>query len=285
MNYYKIQSALGGLKLDFGYEFIEQDWVLDFEAKGQVAVGDLLQGPAKLAGPILGGKKAFGPAGNHAGAGVASGREPGDYVKGGPLTKPGSYVPPGAISSGSGNSPKVQTGGTAKLEKSNGVAGMPKGLPPGEQKAEGPKGDAGFGAPKASAQPGNKGNGPAGQSGLPGAKHGPSNVPAPPLGRVLGNRDWLIYIECTGDGVVVKHGNRTFPLDSLSTQTKAEHELVKCLREIVARRQATIGPGELPYRPVLQFVVHPDVFRAYYMAYPLLDALRLPMQRENRGEL
>src|SRR5207245_1127904 len=31
-NYYRAMQALGGLKVDFGYEFIDADWVLDFSA-------------------------------------------------------------------------------------------------------------------------------------------------------------------------------------------------------------------------------------------------------------
>jgi hypothetical protein len=104
------------------------------------------------------------------------------------------------------------------------------------------------------------------------------------LGRILGNRDWLIYVECSAQGVVLKHGNQKFSLESLAVPTKGEHTLVQTVREIIARRQATVGPGEPPYRPMLRFLVNPDGLRAYYLAYPLLDVLRLPMQRENVEE-
>src|SRR5262249_34311362 len=33
-NYYRIQSAMEGLKIDFGYELIDEDWVLNFPEEG-----------------------------------------------------------------------------------------------------------------------------------------------------------------------------------------------------------------------------------------------------------
>jgi hypothetical protein len=105
--------------------------------------------------------------------------------------------------------------------------------------------------------------------------------PAPPLGRILGNRDWPIYLECNADGVVVKQGNQKFSVQSLSTPTKGENALVQALRQIIDRRQATVRPGEPPYRPMLRFQIQPDGLRAYYLAYPLLDSLHVPMTREN----
>jgi hypothetical protein len=109
----------------------------------------------------------------------------------------------------------------------------------------------------------------------------PKVVSPPPLGRILANRDWLIYIECNGNGVVVKQGNQKFSAESLAAPIKGEHPLVQAVREMVARRQATVREGEPPYRPLLRFQLQPDGMRAYYLAYPLLDVLKLPMTREN----
>jgi len=105
--------------------------------------------------------------------------------------------------------------------------------------------------------------------------------PAAPLGRILGNRDWLIYIECTAEGVVVKQGNQKFSVESLAKQTSGEHPLVKAVQQMIERRQATVRAGEPPYRPMLRFQVRPDGLRSYYLAYPLFGNTRLPMAREN----
>jgi hypothetical protein len=50
---------------------------------------------------------------------------------------------------------------------------------------------------------------------------------------------------------------------------------------MIARRQATVLPGEPPYRPLLRFQVQPEGLRSYYLAYPLLAPLGVPMAREN----
>jgi hypothetical protein len=51
---------------------------------------------------------------------------------------------------------------------------------------------------------------------------------------------------------------------------------------MIERRQATVRTGESPYRPQIRFMVFPDGFRAYYLAYPALETLGLTMTRELR---
>ena len=50
---------------------------------------------------------------------------------------------------------------------------------------------------------------------------------------------------------------------------------------MVARRQASVRPGEAPYRPQLRFLVRPDGLRSFHLAYPALESLRLPMTRQD----
>jgi hypothetical protein len=50
---------------------------------------------------------------------------------------------------------------------------------------------------------------------------------------------------------------------------------------MIVRRQSTVRPGEPPYRPMIRFRVRPDGLRSYYLAYPALEALHVPMSREN----
>jgi hypothetical protein len=104
--------------------------------------------------------------------------------------------------------------------------------------------------------------------------------PPVPLGRLIANRDWILLIECRNDGVVLKYGNQKYSLAELSAKSKGEHPLVATVRQVIARRQATVVPGEPPWRPMLRFQVERDGMPAYYMAYPLLDALHLPMSQE-----
>jgi hypothetical protein len=105
--------------------------------------------------------------------------------------------------------------------------------------------------------------------------------PAPvPLSRLIGNRDYLFVVECKADALVLQPWGTRFEV-SKAPAPGQEHPLVKTIRQMVARRQATVRPGEPPYRPMIRFQVHPDGRHAYYFAYPLLEPLRYPMSREN----
>src|SRR4029077_1819161 len=167
---------------------------------------------------------------------------------------PGS--PPGA-GKGSGGPP------------STGTAGMPNGLPPLPASGGGGGGPAGAtgGTAKAAGSPDQGAQTPqvarpadpdsvVGSMPSPGTKN--ARPAPPPLGRVLGNRDWLLYVECRADGVVLKYGNQRFSLAMLAQKSPGEHPLTTAVREVVARRQATVGPGEPPWRPMLRFQVQPD---------------------------
>jgi hypothetical protein len=105
--------------------------------------------------------------------------------------------------------------------------------------------------------------------------------PMVPLSRLLGNRDFVITIECKADAVFVQPWGTRFPLASMPDRPDPNHPLVRTVEQIVARRQAVVAQGESPYRPLLHFQVHPDGLRAYYRAYPLLAGLQIPMAREN----
>jgi hypothetical protein len=212
--------------------------------------------------------------------------------------------PPGGTGTGGPPSALAQdASGKQGRTPFEGSGGMPNGLPPKPPSSPGPQGERGPGGEGPSLdgkKTGNDGSAVAGK-GTGGDGKSPSEagsgaitlsgpLPAtgakgaslgPPLGRVLANRDWFIYLECTAEGVTLTHGNQKFPVDTLTVPTTGEHPLVETVRQLIAKRQATVLPGEPPYRPLLRFQVRPDGQRAYYRAYPLLETLRLPMSREN----
>jgi hypothetical protein len=178
-----------------------------------------------------------------------------------------------------------------------GVAGTPgsdRAGPAGEAPASaaGPPG-AGAAASGPSANPGGapngRGDGPADAGGDQGLPASPTLAPGParrsrppsPLSRLLGNRDWPITVECQADAVVLRPTSRRIPLASLEAGGPDEPGLVAAVRKLIDDRQALVRPGEAPYRPVIRFLVHPEGLRVYYLAYPLLEGLRLPMLREN----
>jgi hypothetical protein len=58
-------------------------------------------------------------------------------------------------------------------------------------------------------------------------------------------------------------------------------QLRRAVHQLIARRQATVRPGESPYRPLIRFLVRPDGLRTYHLAFPALESLRVPMARIN----
>jgi hypothetical protein len=232
----------------------------------------------------LGGAAASGgqPPGSATGAGGVPPNQP--FTGGGPPSGQAGGVPE------SGGQPSGQTvgaaasGGQAQGSADGASPSPPMGLlggvpqPGAMGSGKQPPGvGTGTGAPTGSVsyQPLGMGNNP---SGPPDAR---PVAPAPFPGRLLPNRDWVLIVECSSDAVVVKYANQKFTLAALSAAAQGEHPFTKTVREIIARRQATVRPGEPPYRPLLRFQVKPDGLRSYYLAYPLLSPLGLPMAREN----
>jgi hypothetical protein len=116
--------------------------------------------------------------------------------------------------------------------------------------------------------------------GLPGSGAAGKGGPAPPLGRLLGNRDFLVTVDCYGDHVTVFPGGSQFRWKANAPQA-TDAAIAQHVRELIDRRQAGVQPGEPPYRPAVRFQVAGDGLRTYYHVYPLLEPLRVPMMREN----
>jgi hypothetical protein len=98
---------------------------------------------------------------------------------------------------------------------------------------------------------------------------------------LIGNRDWIISIECTADGLVLLPSRQRIGTAQLTKGENGSNALLEAVQQMIARRQASVRPGEPPYRPMIRFRVLPDGLRAYYLAYPALEGLRVPMTREN----
>jgi hypothetical protein len=232
--YYRAHDALDGLKLDFGYELIEGDWVLDFSKQGTGVRNQ--ESAVRSQGPGDSGQGSR-PRTEEKSAGGSS-PTAGDG--------PRRSVP---TASASAAEPWKRGGGSAP-----GAAGSGEG-PPAESSTESPN-------PLAS-------------------KQSQTARPVSPLSRLLGNRDLIIIVECTAAAVTVPATGDEHSASALQAPAQGEHPLVMAIRQLIARRQATVRPGEPPYRPTIRFRIHPDGLRTYYFAYPLLEDLRLLMVREN----
>jgi hypothetical protein len=112
---------------------------------------------------------------------------------------------------------------------------------------------------------------------LPGVK--PSKKPPPKrLASLHGDRDWVIFVECRADSVVLYPTQRTYPLSSLAGEN---NPLLEAIRQMIDRRQGLVRPGELPFRPQVRFLVLPENLRSYHLAFPALEALPVPKTRQN----
>ncbi|HVS39438.1 MAG TPA: hypothetical protein VMS17_28025 [Gemmataceae bacterium] len=104
-----------------------------------------------------------------------------------------------------------------------------------------------------------------------------SSRPAPTMrpARLSGDRDWIIYVECKPEGVVIYPTQLLIPASALANPSVG-NPLMQTIQQLISRKQATVRPGDAPYRPEVRFLVHPDAGRAYHLAYPLLDGLAAP---------
>jgi hypothetical protein len=170
----------------------------------------------------------------------------------------------GEVPSGGSGGAAAQGSGQGITGHAPGVGG-PGGLPGGDSSSDVP--DTPLLAP----------------TNLPGTARGTkaaAAAPALPRIRAL-NRDWVIPIECQADGVLLIPGRTRFSITALAPTPGKSHPLALTVQQLISRRQATVAVGDPPYRPRLLFQVRSDGLRAYYLAYPLLESLHLPMAREN----
>jgi anti-sigma factor ChrR (cupin superfamily) len=99
--------------------------------------------------------------------------------------------------------------------------------------------------------------------------------------RTVGNRDWIIEVECAANAVIVHPTRLRLSLSTVKETRGADNALLQAVKQMIDRRQASVRPGEPPYRPQLRFLVRPDGLRTFHLAYPLLEPLRLPMRRQD----
>jgi hypothetical protein len=102
----------------------------------------------------------------------------------------------------------------------------------------------------------------------------------PPVSRIIGNRDFLITITCYQDHATVTPGSAQFRWPTKGSPEE-DQALTRYVQQLIERRQASVVPGEVPYRPVIRFQVAPGGLRTYYCAYPPLGTLHVAMMREN----
>jgi hypothetical protein len=171
-----------------------------------------------------------------------------------------------------------------------GVVGSANASGAGRTEGTGPGGAAG---PQTTATPGSGGAKIAGNDpGNPPPSQEKDNTPrfapaqAPPakkppplrMARLNGDRDYLIFIECRADDVVLYPAQKAFPVQQLA---RGDQALLQAVKQMIDRKQSLVRAGELPFRPQVRFLVHPESIRSYHTTYPILNALGVPQTRQN----
>lgn len=95
---------------------------------------------------------------------------------------------------------------------------------------------------------------------------------------ISGDRDWVIFIECRANSLVVYPSRQEIPVAALGRGPN--NPLVQQVRQMIDRKQATVRPGDMPYRPHVRFLVRPQFEATFYQAYPSLDGLTVPKSRQ-----
>ncbi len=80
---------------------------------------------------------------------------------------------------------------------------------------------------------------------------------------------------------MVRPLGQSFPVESLTAPAGTETAFLQAIRQLIARRQASVRPGDPPYRPQVRFLIHKDALRTYYLAYPDLRPLQILLTRQN----
>jgi hypothetical protein len=184
--------------------------------------------------------------------------------------------PGDAMQGDAANPPVVATPGTP-IEP----GGQPMNVPPGADRIIARSGPATRGGAAGGYEEPN----PLARLAVPGlgTEKAPSRPTPPPLGRLIGNRDFIMTVECHADYVTVQPGGQRFRYQGKDTRA-SDQALAQYVQQLIQRRKATERPGEPPYRPALRFQVAPDGLRTYMQVYPRLEFLRVPMTRENLEE-
>jgi len=173
------------------------------------------------------------------------------------------------------------TGGTGLAGPGGGKAGGPGGA------VAGPPGGVGVAVPPAQGTRGpSAGTGTGGVPPPPPPETGPATpgvvpVPGPQSeqprkpARISPPREWLLFVECKADGVVVHPRKEAFAL----AKVEAANNPLRAFVTEALTRQPEPTAGKPPSRLRVRFVVHPDGGRSFHAAYPALLGLPIDMDR------
>jgi hypothetical protein len=98
--------------------------------------------------------------------------------------------------------------------------------------------------------------------------------------RVGSDGEYVVFIECRADYLVVYPSQRRIAIDALS-HSRFHNPLYKMVEQMITRRLSTLRPGEKEPRIQIRFLVHADGDRTLHLAYPVLEVLPVEKVRYN----
>ena len=108
-----------------------------------------------------------------------------------------------------------------------------------------------------------------------------NSTPAPlRAARLFADRDWIIYVECKFEEILV-HPNRLVIPTSLLASEEGVKRFVQEIEKMITRKQSTVRADEPPYRPEVRFLVWPDGLKPYHLSYPALQSAGIKQKRQN----
>jgi hypothetical protein len=95
-----------------------------------------------------------------------------------------------------------------------------------------------------------------------------------------GTRDYVIFVECRRDEVVLYPSQKRFPIDKLS-HSPHHNPFLQAVSQMVARRESLNRTLTKPPKTQVRFLLQPDGLQAYHLAFPALDPLTVDKTRQN----
>ncbi len=240
--HYAVFQALKDTNIDVGYEFIDEDWVLDFSPTAESPSTPIALQPGKAnTGSGAGDEPSIGRGGS---AGLPRPVGP---------VQPDRLVPPPPILV----SPPRDSSAAAPRPSGEPVIRDPgRGTPPPEPEEPLPK----------PVVPGASGSASAPNQNLP------RPVRPVPIGEGS-QREWEVVLECAADHVLIQATKAKIYLSGLP---KGDNPLRGEVERLVAQRRK----ANPEVQPRLKFIIHPDGLRTYYLAAAAVESLNLPSIRQ-----
>lgn len=100
------------------------------------------------------------------------------------------------------------------------------------------------------------------------------------VARLDGSRDFILFIECNAQGIIVYPDKQRFPGHILETEEGAKR-LLNLMRQQVERRTKKTPAGDPAPKGQIRFLVHPEGLRWYHASFPIIEELQIKTTRQS----